>query len=185
VPSPESETIIVRVSDKVLYVGSGTACPLAGIVRVRCERLWIDQGRYVRIILGNLVISLIIWFVADGFGNGFARIGSVAGSSGGATSAAFGWIEFAALLFFVIKSLEPVRMLLLSRYPYHALTIDTAGYASSRLVNEDGDALGKIAKMIIDAIDDPAATWQVPVVNYHIGDTINQAGPASIGKVMA
>jgi hypothetical protein len=173
-PSPESETIIIRVSDKVLYVGSGTAYPLAGIVRVQSERLWIDQGRHVRIILGNLVIAMITWFVASAV----AQLPGVQ-----ATSPAVVGIHFAALLFFVIKSLEPARMLRLSRHPYYALTIDTAGYASSRLVNVDGGDLEKTAKMIIDAIDDPTAAWQVPVVSYHIGDTINQAGPASIGKV--
>jgi hypothetical protein len=170
-PSPDSETIVIRVSDKVLYVGSGTAYPLAGIVRVRCEQLRTNQGRHARTLLGNLLIALIARLVAQGIDHALHSL------------QVLGAIEVAILAFFIIRSAKPAKMLLLSRRPYYALTIDTAGHTSSRLVNRDGNELQKTAKMIIDAIDDPAAEWQVPVINYHIGDTIHQAGPASIGKV--
>lgn len=186
-PSSEYEKVTIRVSDKVLYVGSGTAYPLAGIVRVQWERLKIVRWRYLRVILVNILLLLIVWLVLAGIGKLFA--GGLVTFADGSTSSPSppGWVElvqFAALVFFIIRSVEPGRMLLLSRDVYFVLSIDTAGSVGSRVINPDGEELGGIAKQIIDAIDNPAAEWQMQVNNYHVGDTINQTGPESIGKVI-
>jgi hypothetical protein len=63
------------------------------------------------------------------------------------------------------------------------LSIDTAGGVGTRLGNPDRECMAKVARMIVDAIDDPAADWKTSVANYHIGDNISQSGPGSIGKV--
>jgi hypothetical protein len=135
---------------------------------------------------------LVVWFVAQGIGDIIAHLSggsTVTDLEGlttteyGSTPAVFGLIQFAALVFFGYRSIHPARMLLLSRHPYFLLSVDTAGYVGSRLINPDEESLELVAKRIIDAIDNPDADWQMQVNNYQVGDTINQTGPASIGKV--
>jgi hypothetical protein len=163
----------------VLYVGHKTAYPLTGIVRVQWDRLKINTGRHVRIILANITLFLVVWFIAQGIWDIITRL------SAGSSPAGFGLIPFAALVFFGYRCIYPARMLLLSRHPYFLLSVDTTGYVGSRFINPDGESLEVLARRIIDAIDNPDADWQMQVNNYHVGDTINQTGPASIGKVEA
>lgn len=186
-PSYGYEKVTFRVSNKVLYVGPRAAYPLAGIVRVQWERLKIVRWRYLRAILVNILLLFIVWSALEGIGHLIAGGSSTYAYGSTSSPSPPGWVglvQFATLVFFFLRSVGPARMLLLSRDVYFALSIDTAGSVGSRVINPDGEELEGIAKQIIDAIDNPAAEWQMQVTNYHVGDTINQTGPGSIGKVI-
>lgn len=175
-PWPNTEQVTLRVSDRVLYVGDATAYPLAGVVRVQWGLYVPRNGQAIRTILFNLTIFAPLIFVANGLANPANPFAGVAEFAG--------LIEFTLVVGCVVKCWEPVRILWESRRPYYMLSIDTAGSVAARLGNPDRELLAKLARMIVDAIDDPAADWQIPVVNYHVGDNINQSGTGSIAKVM-
>jgi hypothetical protein len=174
-PLPNTEQITVRVSDKMLYIGGTTAYPLAGVVRVQWQRYAPNTGWAIRAVLFNLTIFGPLIFVAHGLAN---PDGPFAGISG-----FLGLLEFTLVVGCIVRCWEPFRILREAAHDYYTLSIDTAGSVGTTLGNPDAQLLEKIANMIVEAIDDPAADWQIPVVNYHIGDNITQSGLGSIGKV--
>lgn len=173
-PSPHPEQITVRVSNKVLYIGTTTACPLAGVVRVQWTPFTIPRGRAIRSILLNLAVFLILFKVLGTLAGYFTAFAENAGL-----------VLFGLLVVLIIRSWEPVTILWASRNRYHVLSISSSGGVGTQLANRDAESLRRVARMIIDAIDDPAADWQVQVVNHHVGDNIYQSGAASIAKVTA
>jgi len=177
---PNSEQLTLRVSDKVLYVGSTTAYPLAGVVRVQWERYAPRNGRAIRTILSNLTAFGPLIFLANSLANPSTAYNPFVG-----IAEFSGIIEFILVVGCIVRCWEPARILWESRHPYYTLSINTAGSVSTQLGNPDGEHLAKVARMIIDAIDDPTANWQIPVINYHIGDNIHQSGPGSVAKATA
>lgn len=182
-PSSVYEPVTIRVSNKMLYVGRGTAYPLAGVVRVRWDELKINRWPYIRTLIVNTLLFLIFWFFMEVIGHAFVGGSSDFSDEPSGPPAWVGLLIFAGLVFFILRSVEPARTLWVFRERYFALDIDTAGFMGSRVINPNGQELEAIAAEIIAAIDNPAAEWQAQVINYHVGDTINQSGPESIGKV--
>lgn len=172
--TPDPEQVTVRVSNKILYVGTATAYPLAGIVRVQAAKFVARNGWAIRTILLNLVLFLTLYETLKGLASVITALDQVAGL-----------MLFALLAVFVVRCWEPIRIVLTSPPPNYVLYIDTAGGMGTRIANPDAELLRKIASMILDAIDDPTANWQMSVVSYHIGDNIVQTGPSSIAKVTA
>jgi Family of unknown function (DUF6232) len=174
---PNTEQVTLRISGKMLYVGNTTAYPLSSVVRVQWGRYNPRTDWAVKSILLNLTVFGPLIVLA----NHFTGLSSLFAGTAGFV----GLIEFALVGGCAIRCLEPVRILWEARNPYYTLSIDTAGSVGTRLGNPDWEILAKVARMIVDAIDDPAADWLVSVVNYHLGDNISQSGPGSVAKVTA
>ncbi len=73
-----------------------------------------------------------------------------------------------------------VRILL--RKTFYALIIETAGSPETALVSWSLDEVYRLVNMIMDAIDDPHASFSLRVETLHVGDLINQYGNHNTGK---
>lgn len=165
---PNTEQVILQVSNKVLYVGDETAYPLSGLVRVRWGRYIPRTGQAIKRIFFTLIVFALLFPLANSLAVAYPS-----------TSDA----RYVIVVGCIVMGWEPARILWRARRPYYMLSIDTAGGVGTLLGNPDRESMAKVGRMIVDAIDDPAADWKASIVNYHIGDNISQSGSGSIGKV--
>jgi hypothetical protein len=159
--SYKREVIDVTVSRQVLWVGT-EAYPLQNIARAQTLRLVPNRGAAVRRFVSAVVLEVLLG-AAAAIGLKLApRISSLQRYNivhGVATG---------ALVLAVALIVISIIMLItrLSRGTYYALAIETAGTPRSVLVSADQYVVTKLVHQIMDAIDNPAATFHTRVENY-------------------
>ncbi|MFE2552981.1 DUF6232 family protein [Streptomyces sp. NPDC059355] len=67
---------------------------------------------------------------------------------------------------------------------YYALVIETAGTPNTALVTTDRDLVHELVRMIMEAIDNPQASFHQQVTNYigQVGDNFKVFGTGNVGK---
>jgi hypothetical protein len=164
--SRKSELIRVRVSRRILWVGA-EAYPLQNIARARAIELPPPRGAAVRHYLGA-----VVFFVILGVGAAVAttRLDTVATVSSSALNALHGVMIVAGALIIISTIRLSIK---LSARTLYALVIETAGTPFAALISTAKDTVIDLVHMIMDAIDNPQAEWNLMVENVHIGDKVS------------
>ncbi|MFD6423456.1 DUF6232 family protein [Streptomyces sp. NPDC060198] len=160
----------VTVSRRVLWVGA-EAYPLQNIARAQAamyKPAYADAvASFVRrIVLLALTAGVWFWIV------------NLTDSKALRTLSLF-----MTGLLLAASVIRLVRVLL--RKTFYALIIETAGSPQTALVSWSLDEVYRLVHMIMDAIDDPNASFSLQVENLHVGDRINQYGNHNAGKVVS
>jgi hypothetical protein len=90
-------------------------------------------------------------------------------------------VWLAALAWLAYKTVKLADFLKIELYE---LVIETAAGSHRGLVSNGGDMVGDLAIRITDAINNPAAEFQMRVENIHVGDNVNTYGDYSVGKAV-
>jgi hypothetical protein len=167
----DSEIIEVRVSRRVLWIGSD-AYPLQNIARAQALKITPPRGTpikdYLKAVAGWVILGIVV------------TIGLSAVRVHGSTFLDLVWLV--ALAVIVIRTLRLILALRKKR-EYYALVIETAGTPNTALVSPSADVVLDLVHKIMDAIDNPQAEFSQPVTNIHLGDKINQFGNQNVGKI--
>ncbi|WP_369184385.1 DUF6232 family protein [Streptomyces sp. Y1] len=157
------------MSRRVLWVG-GDAYQLTHIARAR-QLAWYPPKR----------TRVVIRFVRQVFGLAAAAtiLGAVTANSSnqGAAAAVPGVLLVAGLAYFVYRLVTQLR-----QRPLYRLVLEMSNASTTAVVSHDARQIGALIRMIMEAIDNPAAEFAVQIENVHVGDTINQYGDHNIGK---
>ena len=182
----KSELTKVSVSRRILWVGA-EAYPLRNIARAQAIELPPQRGTAIRRYLGAVIFCVILGVVAAVAATKLTTVASVPSS---AFTALHG-VEIAAVALIAIST---IRLLVkLSARTLYALVIETAGTPFAALVSTERNRVIELVRMIMDAIDNPEADWNLTVENFHVGDQIHGdkiygdkikvAGSRNVGKV--
>jgi hypothetical protein len=171
--SYKREFINVRVSRRVLWVGA-EAYPLQNIARAQTIKIVPKRGAAVGRYIAAVVLWVILGVVAAAAISSAMRFGSNYQSTSGV-------VVIVVLVLIVISTIRLIRVL--SRRTLYALVIETAGTPYTALVSADGNMVTRLVHLIMDAIDNPQAEFQLQVENFHVGDKIQQFGNQNVGKV--
>jgi hypothetical protein len=158
------ESIDVRVSQRILWFGT-EAYPLHNITRTNSLKLLPNRSAAIRNYLRAVVPPLFV-----------AALVSAAGQAGATVTV---WL--AALAWLAYKTVKLADFLKIELYE---LVIETAAGSHRGLVSNDGDMVSDLAIRITDAINNPAAEFQMRVENIHVGDNVNTYGDYSVGKAV-
>ncbi len=150
------EFVDFRISRRTLWVGM-EAYPLQQVTRVRPVEVRANRGRTVQKYLRRAGATLALGFVALLFvgclGEGVAPFASVV--VGLLTLTAFGYLT--------------ARLIrILTRPPLHILSVSTAGSPRAALVSTDRQLIHDLTHRVVDAIDNPAAEFQIQVENLEM-----------------
>jgi Family of unknown function (DUF6232) len=160
VVSYERELITVRVSRRVLWIGA-QAYPLQNIARAQTIKLVSNRRAAIR----HYVMAVIFWVILG-------------------IAAALFLGDIALIIMLALIGISTIRLKrALSRPAFYALEIETAGNPSTVLVSTNENQVTQIVHLIMDAIDNPHADFQLQVENFHVGDRIQQFGNKNVGKV--
>jgi hypothetical protein len=169
--SVKRELINVRVSRRVLWVGA-QAYPLHNIARAQTIRLEPRRG----LAFWRWLRAIALWVILG--------IGAVVVAGFGGATTVDDLIGLVASVVLTLVLISTVRLILaLSTRTHFALVIETAGTPHTAVVSPDENLMTKLVFMIMDAIDNPAADFQMAVENFHLGDKITQFGNQNLGKV--
>jgi len=162
----------VRVSRRILWIG-GEAYPLHNIARAQTVKVTPRRAA----MAWSFVKATLLWVglgVAAALALGYAHR-----SESGDPMVRGIWMAVAALV-----GLSALKLLagLATRVRY-ALVIETAGSPRTALVTRQRHVADQLVHRIMDAIDNPQATFEVQVENLHVGDKIEQFGDHNVGKV--
>ncbi len=171
--SYKREFINVRVSRRVLWVGA-EAYPLQNIARAQTIKIVPKRGAAVGRYIAAVVLWVILGIVAAAAISSAMRFGYNYQSTSGV-------VVIVVLVLIVISTIRLIRVL--SRRTLYALVIETAGTPYTALVSADGNMVTRLVHLIMDAIDNPQAEFQLQVENFHVGDKIQQFGNQNVGKV--
>jgi len=84
----------------------------------------------------------------------------------------------------VLGVIQFVRQLsVLSRRKLWALVIETAGTSHRAVISPDKHLVNTLVREIVEAINDPAATFSHTINNIVTGDQYNQYAPNTTGRV--
>lgn len=161
----KSELIRVRVSRRILWVGA-EAYPLQNIAHARAIELPPPRATAVRQYLGAAVLLVIL-----GVGTAIAatKLGTVTTVPSSVLNGLHGVVIVAGALIIV----STIRLFVkLSARTLYALVIETAGAPFAALISTTRNTVIDLVHMIMDAIDNPEAEWNVMVENVHVGDKI-------------
>jgi len=162
--SLKHETIDVRVSQRILWIGS-EAYPLDNISRVgslkweprRGHAIW----KYVKFTV--LMVALTI------------------GALAALPAAASVPIALAAVALIVFKTIRLAEFLKLELYE---LNIETSGASRRAVISDDEKVISELVYRITQAINNPEKEFHMQIENYNqFGDNINQFGNQNLGKV--
>ncbi|MEV7782214.1 DUF6232 family protein [Kitasatospora sp. NPDC088351] len=159
------------MSRRVLWVGAD-AYPLQNIARARRFEIVPRRGYAVRAFLKAEILVVVLGAVALAITE---NIGDSSSPSGLATFAAL-----VVLALFVLNIVKLVRRL--RRPILHQLVIETSSSSDTAVVSTDVKEVNHLIGLIMEAIDNPQAEFQLQVENVHIGDQINQFGDNNTGK---
>jgi hypothetical protein len=141
----------VEINQQILRIGDA-AYPVRNIARARTARLGPTRGAVLRRYLRAVVLWVIL------------AIGAAVANSHGLASVT----DVLAFLIAVLVVISTIRLIImLSRRRYYALVIETAGPPDTVLVSPDENHLHEIVDKIMDAINNPAATFHTSIENYH------------------
>jgi len=79
----------------------------------------------------------------------------------------------------LIRALDAER----KKRPYYLLLLQTSGDPRTVLASTDQDQIYDLVRVIMEAIDNAAITYQNWISN-HYGDIISQYGNENIGKIL-
>jgi hypothetical protein len=161
----KSELIKVRVSRRILWVGA-EAYPLQNIARARAVELVPQRAAAVRRYLGAVIFCLILGVAAAVVATKLTTNASVPNS---AFTALHG-VEIVAVALIVISTIR--LFVKLSARTLYALVIETAGTPFAALVSTERNTVIDLVRMIMDAIDNPQAEWNIMVPEIHVGDKV-------------
>lgn len=168
-PASEGFSINVRISKRVLWVGS-QAYPLHNIARV--------QGMPVRPDHRKSAASKTLQGCLGGilalFGIGLIISVTIANRVGG----------LVLLVLIVAAGYGVMTKLRRPQETYFALVIETSGNPHRVLVSRDRDAVFGLVHQITDAIDNPQAEFDTQINNVQFGDNFTQIGDHMVGKVV-
>jgi hypothetical protein len=170
-----TETIDVGVRHRVLWIGT-EAYPLQNIARVSTAGVVFRKGAAVGRFIGITVfwivlgvIALVALFVANVLqtdeqtDTAIKVVGGIAG---------------------LLILIQFVRLLsVLSRRKLWALVIETAGTSHRAVISPDKHLVNTLVREIVEAINDPAATFSHTINNIVTGDQYNQYAPNTTGRV--
>jgi Family of unknown function (DUF6232) len=163
--SRKSELLKVSVSRRILWVGA-EAYPLQNIARARAIELAARRGAAVRRYLGAVIFCGILGAAAAVVAT---KLSTAASPPSSALTAMHG-VEIVAAALIVIST---VRLIVkLSARTLYALVIETAGTPFAALVSTERNTIIDLVRMIMDAIDNPQAEWNLMVKDLHVGDKI-------------
>ena len=168
------EMLTVEVRQRTLWIG-GDAYPLSNISRVQTSR-WKPR---VGALIWAFVKAAIGWSV---LGLAAAVIAAVATSreSGSAAMPLVGLVAVIVLALIAFEAFRFVRRL--SALRFFELVIETAGSTRTPLMSKDEGVVVRLVTLIVTAIDNPQAEFQMQVENFHVGDNITQHGNHNTGK---
>jgi chromate transport protein ChrA len=160
---------------------------LRNIARAQTIELAPPRGAAVRRYLGAVIFFVILGVVAAVVATKLTTVASVPSS---AFTALHG-VEIVAVALIVISTIR--LFVKLSARTLYALVIETAGTPFAALVSTERKSVIDLVRMIMDAIDNPEADWNLMVENFHVGDEIHGdklygdkikvAGSQNVGKV--
>ncbi|MFF3858670.1 DUF6232 family protein [Streptomyces sp. NPDC002209] len=165
----------VIVSRRVLWIGA-EAYPLSNIARATTVKVEPPRrqaiGRFVK-----SVVTLAILAVAAVAATTAADL-----PTGDRETYETG-VAVAALVLLGLFVLQLSGVLL--RKTYYALVIETAGSPNTALVTTDRALVHDLVRMIMEAIDNPQASFHQQVTNYigQVGDNFKVFGSGNVGKV--
>jgi len=145
------EFVDFRISRRILWVGM-QAYPLQQVTRVqpievkpRRGRIVLRYGRRAGATLGLGLVALVF-------------LGCLGDAVPRAASVVAGLLVLAALVFHTVWLIRA-----LIRPPLHILSVATAGSAKAALVSTDRQLIHNLTFRVVDAIDNPAAEYQIQV----------------------
>jgi hypothetical protein len=141
----------VEISKQILRIGSA-AYPVQNIARARTVKLAPNRGAALRRYLKAVVLWVLL-----GIGAAVANAHSLPAVAGGLT--------LLIVLLVIISTIKLIRVLY--RKTYYALVIETAGPPDTVLVSPGENELHRIVDEIMDAINNPAATFHTSVENHN------------------
>jgi hypothetical protein len=156
--SSKRELINVKISRQVLWVGA-EAYPLQNIARAQTVRIAPNRGAAWRRFLTAFVFEVVLGAAAAVAIRLAPRLSSAQGSNA-LHNAAAGILVLVVVLV-IISTFRLIRAL--QRGTYYALILETAGTPRSLLVSDDMNQVTKLVQKIMDAIDNPAATYHTTV----------------------
>lgn len=156
--SDKRARIDVKISRQVLWVGA-EAYPLQNIARAQTIKLVPNRGAAFRRFLVSFIFEVVLGAAAAVAIRLAPRLTSVQASND-VHSVATGVLVLAVAL----VGYSAIRLIVrLSRGTYYALLIETAGTPRSVLVSDNENVVTKLVQEIMDAIDNPAATYHTIV----------------------
>ena len=170
--SRKSETIQVRVSQRILWVGA-EAYPLQNIARAQTIKLVPKRAA----AFWRFLMEITVWTIL-----GVAGIVAI-------NNAQFIEVDSEARIAVVVvvsvlvlvSAIRPIRVRM--ERTLYALVIETAGTPRTALVTPDGNQVTNLVRAMMNAIDNPQAEFKTLVQNIHAGDKIQQFGSYNLGKV--
>jgi hypothetical protein len=152
--------IHVRISRRILWVGP-QAYPLSQVVRVYPQELRLRRTAAVK-DFGRRAGATI----------GLAVVGLIATSCVGRTLPAGIWVAF-WLVVAGLLALHTAQLIRLLRLPkLYVLRVAMAGSEQAAVVSTDEDIISDLITQVADAIDNPAAEFEVHVDNIIFGDKV-------------
>jgi hypothetical protein len=153
----------VRVSKRILWFDS-EAYPLHNITRTNTLTLVPNRGLAIK---RYLILVGILWIFA-----------AIVASATPAPVAIL--VTVGALAWAIFKLIRLIDFL---RQTFYELVIETAAGSRRALVSKDSRVVADLAFRITDAINNPAAEFQMRVENFHVGDNVSMIGDNNVGKV--
>jgi hypothetical protein len=172
----KSETLEVRVSHRVLWIGAA-AYPLQNIARAQIIELVPDRARAVSRFVGQVILSVLL---------GAALIAGTNILGGSLSDADFPRL-LAVIVVFVLIALSTIKLVtrLMTR-TYYGMVIETAGSPQTALVSTSRQEVSAIVRQTMDAIDNPRAEFHYQVQHLtSIGEQYNVSGTHNTGKRVA
>ncbi|MEV6576550.1 DUF6232 family protein [Streptomyces sp. NPDC051582] len=156
----------VAVSRRVLWIGA-EAYPLSNIARATTVRVDPLRGRAIARFVKSFLTVVVLAFIA-------------------LVVLPNGYQDAAAVVALVVIGLLVVQLggVILAK-TYYALVIETAGTPNTALVTNDLELVQDLVRVIMEAIDNPQASFHQQVTNYigQIGDNFQVFGRDNVGKV--
>jgi hypothetical protein len=171
----KSETIEVRIHQRVLWIGS-EAYPVQNIARVSTAKVVYRKGAAVSRFIGYFFLWLVLGIVAL-----VVLFASGVLETDDQTSTATVVIGSIVGILILIQFGRMVNVI--SGRRLWALVIETAGTSHRALVGTNKQELDRLVHEIVSAINDPSASYSMHVQNLHVGDNVAVSGSNNIGKV--
>ena len=156
------EFVDFRISRRILWVGM-QAYPLQQVTRVQPVEVKPHRGRiaktYGRRAGATLGLGSVVLLLLSCLGEAVPPSASVVA----------GLLTLAVLAFHTVRLVRR-----LTRPPLHILSVSTAGSPRAALVSTDRQLIHDLTFRVVDAIDNPAAEFQIQVEHLEIvnGDKV-------------
>lgn len=156
----------VTVSRRVLWIGA-EAYPLSNIARATTVKVDPPRGQAIARFMKSVVTVIILAVVA-----------LVVLPNGYSDAAVLGALVLLGLLVVQLGGA-------ILQKTYYALVIETAGSPNTALVTNDLTLVHDLVRVIMEAIDNPQASFHQQVNNYigQVGDNFKVFGSGNVGKV--